>query len=122
MVVNAPGRNFHGNQIAWSYRACAGHAFFLFRGGHERQAMECGYLITLCLKNRALVPSRAEIWPQTHVAKRINKMTRRNGKHPEEDLTKEVARSNGLSVAAYIRMAILQRVRRDRAEAEGGGK
>jgi len=35
---------------------------------------------------------------------------------------KEVARSNGLSVAAYIRMAILQRVRRDRAESEGGGK
>ncbi len=43
---------------------------------------------------------------------------------PDDDYTavKEVARSNGLSVAAYIRMAILQRVRRDRAEAEGGGK
>ena len=47
--------------------------------------MECGYLITLCLKNRALVPSRAKIWPQTHVAKRIKKMTMRNGKHPEKD-------------------------------------
>ncbi len=35
---------------------------------------------------------------------------------------KEVARYNGLSVAAYIRLAILQRVRRDRAESEGGGK
>ncbi len=43
---------------------------------------------------------------------------------PEDDYTavKEVARSNGLSVAAYIRMAILQRVRRDRAESEGSGK
>ncbi len=42
----------------------------------------------------------------------------------QEDYTavKEVARSNSLSVAAYIRMTILQRVRRDRAEAEGGGK
>jgi len=42
---------------------------------------------------------------------------------PDDDYTavKEVARSNGLSVAAYIRMAILQRVCRDRAEAEGGG-
>jgi hypothetical protein len=35
---------------------------------------------------------------------------------------KKVARANGLSVAAYIRMAILQRVRSDRAEAEGGEK
>ena len=43
---------------------------------------------------------------------------------PDDDYTavKEVARSNGLSVAAYIRMATLQRVRRDRAESEGGGK
>jgi hypothetical protein len=43
---------------------------------------------------------------------------------PDEDYTavKDVARANGLSVAAYIRMAILQRVRRDRAEAEGGAK
>ena len=43
---------------------------------------------------------------------------------PDDDYAavKEVARSNGLSVAAYIRMAILQRVRRDRAESEGGGK
>jgi len=43
---------------------------------------------------------------------------------PGDDYTavKEVARSNGLGVAAYIRMAILQRVRRDRAESEGGGK
>jgi hypothetical protein len=57
--VNVLGRNLHGNQIAWSYRACAGHAFFLFRDGHELQAMECGYLITLCWKNWALVPSRA---------------------------------------------------------------
>jgi hypothetical protein len=43
---------------------------------------------------------------------------------PGDDYTavNEVARSNGLGVAAYIRMAILQRVRRDRAESEGGGK
>lgn len=43
---------------------------------------------------------------------------------PGDDYTavQEVARSNGLGVAAYIRMAILQRVRRDRAESEGGGK
>jgi predicted DNA binding CopG/RHH family protein len=43
---------------------------------------------------------------------------------PEDDYTavKEVAKSNGLSVAAYIRRAILQRVRRDRAETEGDRK
>ena len=43
---------------------------------------------------------------------------------PDNDYAavKEVARSNGLSVAAYIPMAILQPVRRDRAESEGGAK
>jgi hypothetical protein len=43
---------------------------------------------------------------------------------PDDDYTavNEVARSNGLSVTAYIRKAILQRVRRDRTESEGGGR
>ena len=43
---------------------------------------------------------------------------------PDDDYTavKEVARANGPSVAACIRMAIPQRVRRDRVETEGGGK
>jgi hypothetical protein len=43
---------------------------------------------------------------------------------PDDDYmaVQEVAKSNGLSIAAYIRMAVLQRVRRDRAETEGGGK
>jgi hypothetical protein len=33
---------------------------------------------------------------------------------------KEVARANGLSMAAYVRQAILQRIRQDAGE--GGGK
>ena len=33
---------------------------------------------------------------------------------------KDVARANGLSLAAYIRMAVLQRLRSDRSQMEGG--
>jgi hypothetical protein len=35
---------------------------------------------------------------------------------------RKVAKSNGLSIAAYIRMAVLQRLRHDRAAQEGGSK
>ena len=36
--ANLLGRNLDGNQIAWKYRACAGHADLLFRDGVKRQA------------------------------------------------------------------------------------
>ena len=35
---------------------------------------------------------------------------------------KQVARANGLSMAAYVRQAILQRIRQDSGQIEGGGK
>jgi hypothetical protein len=36
-------------------------------------------------------------------------------------MVETVARSNGLGVAAYIRMSVLQRARRDIADTEKGG-
>jgi hypothetical protein len=35
---------------------------------------------------------------------------------------KEIAKANGLSLAAYVRMAIIQRIRQDAGESKGGEK
>ena len=43
--ANLPGRNLDGNQIAWKYRTCAGHADLLFRDGGKRQAGKCDCLL-----------------------------------------------------------------------------
>jgi hypothetical protein len=43
---------------------------------------------------------------------------------PDEDYErlKRVAKSIGLGVASYIRMAVLKQIRRDEADMEGGGE
>ena len=57
--VNLLGRNLHGSRIAWSCRACAGHAVFLFRDGLERQAGECDFLLEFtCRPELALGAAR----------------------------------------------------------------
>ena len=43
--ASLPGRNLDGNQIAWKYRTCAGHADLLFRDGGKRQAGKCDCLL-----------------------------------------------------------------------------
>ncbi len=43
--ASLPGRNLDGNQIAWNYRTCAGHADLLFRDGGKRQAGKCDCLL-----------------------------------------------------------------------------
>ena len=43
--ANLLGRNLHGNQIAWKYRACAGPEDLLFRDGVQRQAGKCDCLL-----------------------------------------------------------------------------
>ena len=43
--ANSLGRNFHGNQIAWKSRACAGHVVLLFRDGLIHQEGECNCLL-----------------------------------------------------------------------------
>ena len=45
MGANLLGRNLDGNQIAWKYRACAGHEDLLFRDGVQRQAGKCDCLL-----------------------------------------------------------------------------
>jgi len=42
--ANLLSRNLDGNQIAWKYRRCAGHANLPFRDGGKRQAGKCDCL------------------------------------------------------------------------------
>ena len=42
---NLLSRNLDGNQIAWKYRRCAGHANLLFRDGVKRQVGKCDCLL-----------------------------------------------------------------------------
>ena len=43
--ANLQSRNLDGNQIAWKYRRCAGHANLLFRDGVKRQVGKCDCLL-----------------------------------------------------------------------------
>ena len=43
--ANLLSRNLDGNQIAWKYRRCAGHANLLFRDGVKRQVGKCDCLL-----------------------------------------------------------------------------
>ena len=43
--ANLLSRNLDGNQIAWKYRRCAGHADLLFGDGGKRQAGKCDCLL-----------------------------------------------------------------------------
>lgn len=70
-------RNLDGNQIAWKYRRCAGHANLLFRDGVKRQVGKCDCLLEFTTRPE-LSQSRARIWPQQHVPKRLKNSATRN--------------------------------------------
>ena len=59
MGANLQSRNLDGNQIAWKYRRCAGHANLLFRDGVKRQVGKCDCLLEFTTKPE-LSQSRAE--------------------------------------------------------------
>ena len=56
---NLLSRNLDGNQIAWKYRRCAGHANLLFRDGVKRQVGKCDCLLEFTTRPE-LSQSRAE--------------------------------------------------------------
>ena len=74
---NLLSRNLDGNQIAWKYRRCAGHANLLFRDGVKRQVGKCDCLLEFTTRPE-LSQSRARIWPQQHVPKRLKNSATRN--------------------------------------------
>ena len=74
---NLQSRNLDGNQIAWKYRRCAGHANLLFRDGVKRQVGKCDCLLEFTIRPE-LSQSRARIWPQQHVPKRLKNSGTRN--------------------------------------------
>ena len=74
---NLLSRNLDGNQIAWKYRRCAGHANLLFRDGVKRQVGKCDCLLEFTTRSE-LSQSRARIWPQQHVPKRLKNSATRN--------------------------------------------
>ena len=53
-------RNLDGNQIAWKYRRCAGHANLLFRDGVKRQVGKCDCLLEFTTRPE-LSQSRANL-------------------------------------------------------------
>ena len=57
--ANLLSRNLDGNQIAWKYRRCAGHANLLFRDGVKRQVGKCDCLLEFTTRPE-LSQSRAE--------------------------------------------------------------
>ena len=57
--ANLQSRNLDGNQIAWKYRRCAGHANLLFRDGVKRQVGKCDCLLEFTTRPE-LSQSRAE--------------------------------------------------------------
>ena len=75
--ANLQSRNLDGNQIAWKYRRCAGHANLLFRDGVKRQVGKCDCLLEFTTRPE-LSQSRARIWPQQHVPKRLKNSATRN--------------------------------------------
>ena len=75
--ANLLSRNLDGNQIAWKYRRCAGHANLLFRDGVKRQVGKCDCLLEFTTRPE-LSQSRARIWPQQHVPKRLKNSATRN--------------------------------------------
>ena len=77
--ANLLSRNLDGNQIAWKYRRCAGHANLLFRDGVKRQVGKCDCLLEFTTRPE-LSQSRARIWPQQHVPKRLKNSATRNSR------------------------------------------
>src|SRR5208337_2998555 len=77
--ANLQSRNLDGNQIAWKYRRCAGHANLLFRDGVKRQVGKCDCLLEFTTRPE-LSQSRARIWPQQHVPKRLKNSATRNSR------------------------------------------
>ncbi len=75
--ANLLSRNLDGNQIAWKYRRCAGHANLLFRDGVKRQVGKCDCLLEFTTRPE-LSQSRARIWPQQHGPKRLKNSATRN--------------------------------------------
>ena len=60
VVRNLLSRNLDGNQIAWKYRRCAGHANLLFRDGVKRQVGKCDCLLEFTTRPE-LSQSRANL-------------------------------------------------------------
>ena len=77
--ANLLSRNLDGNQIAWKYRRCAGHANLLFRDDVKRQVGKCDCLLEFTTRPE-LSQSRARIWPQQHVPKRLKNSATRNSR------------------------------------------
>ena len=77
--ANLQSRNLDGNQIAWKYRRCAGHANLLFRDGVKRQVGKCDCLLEFTTRPE-LSQSGARIWPQQHVPKRLKNSATRNSR------------------------------------------
>ena len=77
--ANLLSRNLDGNQIAWKYRRCAGHANLLLRDGVKRQVGKCDCLLEFTTRPE-LSQSRARIWPQQHVPKRLKNSATRNSR------------------------------------------
>ena len=78
VTCSAP-RNLDGNQIAWKYRACAGHADLLFRDGVKRQAGTVIAYSEFTSRTELFPWSSRESWPQQHVPERFRISAARSG-------------------------------------------
>src|SRR5208282_1638885 len=97
--ANLLSRNLDGNQIAWKYRRCAGHANLLFRDGVKRQVGKCDCLLEFTTRPE-LSQSGAGIWPQQNVAKRLKNFATRNSRARSQNRRLAICMALDLRVAA----------------------